>query len=1492
MERIRHIVATILSLAALLAAQYASADVAFMTCPNWTAAGAFAKSTPEFAALLTALRPRQSDGNGPACGGGVKCTNGSDDLGNSNPTGYVCTVTVDPGVDGCYATYVTGVSGLATHTTDAPDSSGLYHCAFVYTVGDAARGKNEGPPPCPNCAAGNPINGGTGNKFQVETDIEPAYESGVKLARTYNSVLGDERTFFGSGWRHTWDRKIEPLTATSVQAARPDGKRFSFHSSGTDWIGDPDIPDRLEKVGTVWRLTTRDDELETYDETGKLQTLVSRGGQLTTLTYSDGSVVAPNGAVFIGTQFPLYAGFLIRVTDYRGRSLGFQYGLDGTVKVTKPSLDVYTYTVDSSTGNLSKVDYGGPQRTYLYNESQYTQQTNLPGALTGIIDENLHRLSIYKYDFNGKAISTEAALGASLPLGIDRNTFQYSSGTTIHTDSLGTSRTVTFATPPPQGVMLRSGTTQPCADCGGNVSDRNVLDANGNVTEYKDFNGNLTCSAFDSRNLELTRTEGLSGANCASRQTTSATRTISRDWHPTFRMVKRIAEPLRIITYAFNGEGGVTCAPGGTSAALICSKTEQATTDASGDAQFGAQSDGQPRVWTYTYNERGQILTLDGPRLPADVHDITTYGYYSVDSPSGDYRAGDLASITNALGQITQIAQYDGNGRVKKMIDPNGLETIMTLDQRDLLRTRQVGAGLVHENTTFDYDDSKQLRKVTLPDSSSVSYIYDDAHRLTDQCESTCGISSAQTASTTCLVTVPEYSNQIHYILDSAGNRVRECAFDASHHLVRQHSREYDALNRLKRDIGGSSPGTQITQNGYDGNGNLTSITDPLARLTTQIYDSRNRLTEVRDPFNGSAAPTKYEYNGQDQLAKVIDPTNLATTYALNGYGETRSQVSPDTGTTTLAYDPASNVSTKVDARGITATYTYDALNRVKQVSYPDETVLYTYDSCTNGIGRLCAISDKTGTTSYSYDLWGRITLKTQTARGLSLTNSYRYNSAGQLDRITTPSGRQITYSYANNRPVSAAVDGTTVLDTVVYEPFGPIGGWRWGNSTTGVPNLHLRQFDLDFRALEWQSNQPALSPSQPLLARTLTWDDASRITHIDDPNDTANRFTYGYDALDRLTSAGKAPDPCFDACDPPPAPTVTTYHYDGVGNRLVTSDAPPGVVANLTYTYWANTHRLKGQGLNGGPATTSYGYDSTGNLTTRTDGWADQAWVYGGNNRPEQFAVAGAVTTLDINALGQRVRKGSTWFTYDEMGHLLGEYNLAGALVQETVWLGDFPIATLRPNGASASIFYVHPDHLGAPFAVTRPSDNQLVWQWNRVEAFGNSSPEEDPSGLGTFAFNLRFPGQYFDAETGTHYNYYRDYDPSIGRYVESDPIGLKGGLNTYLYALGTPTSRSDKFGLDTKRDPSGGSAWCRLNCDAWRHTGHALCNIMFGLVTFNPTLQYLCNRNEMYKWVACIEKCDEPPPPPPPPTPAPAPGGGSCRPNDTPIRPFWMMM
>ena len=130
----------------------------------------------------------------------------------------------------------------------------------------------------------------------------------------------------------------------------------------------------------------------------------------------------------------------------------------------------------------------------------------------------------------------------------------------------------------------------------------------------------------------------------------------------------------------------------------------------------------------------------------------------------------------------------------------------------------------------------------------------------------------------------------------------------------------------------------------------------------------------------------------------------------------------------------------------------------------------------------------------------------------------------------------------------------------------------------------------------------------------------------------------------------------------------------------------------------------------------------------------------------------------------------------------------------------------------------FIHVDHLNTPRLVSDAAGT-TVWKWDQQEPFGNNVADENPSGLGAFDLPLRLPGQYFDKETNLHYNYFRDYDPSIGRYGESDPIGLEGGLNTYSYVSARPLMFIDPEGLQIP--VPGGGVWTPPGGGAWSPGG-----------------------------------------------------------------------
>jgi RHS repeat-associated protein len=177
----------------------------------------------------------------------------------------------------------------------------------------------------------------------------------------------------------------------------------------------------------------------------------------------------------------------------------------------------------------------------------------------------------------------------------------------------------------------------------------------------------------------------------------------------------------------------------------------------------------------------------------------------------------------------------------------------------------------------------------------------------------------------------------------------------------------------------------------------------------------------------------------------------------------------------------------------------------------------------------------------------------------------------------------------------------------------------------------------------------------------------------------------------------------------------------------------------------------------------------------------------------------------------GQRSRKQTTAaapqgaatvvYHYDDAGQLLAETTASGAPLITYAWRDATPVSLIvhgtgTGGATTARVLYLEADHLGSPIAA-RNQAGRLLWKWE-LDAFGSTVPNEDPDADGQkTTINLRFPGQYFDAESALHYNWHRYYDPKLGRYISSDPIGVEGGLNTYQYVEANPLSFTDPTGL-----------------------------------------------------------------------------------------------
>ncbi len=1082
---------------------------------------------------------------------------------------------------------------------------------------------------------GNPVKIGTGNKFQAETDLAPVGANGLSFVRYYNSLIPAFDRTFGGYWQHTYTRRIVVnAAANQVAYFRNDGQQLVFNLVSGAWTGDADVADRLIALTDsngqkTWQVRVAStDDTESYDTGGRLASIQSRSGLTQRLTYSDGtngSVTGNGGFVLDASGNPtaavLPAGMLLRVADHFGRTLTLGYdSASRIVRVTGPAdgAFLYTYSTPTSQADLISVTFpDGSQRQYLYNEPAQTGGANLPFALTGIADENGVRFATYSYDSLLRATQTVHDAGGT---NADRYQLAYNipGVQTTVTDPLGTTRTHNFQTI--LEVVKNTGISGPaCPSCG---PASQSYDANGNVDSRTDWNGNVTVYAYDvARNLETSRTEG-SG--------TQQARTISAQWHPSFRLPIRIAEPLRITTYVYNGDGVASCgiaADGTLVPGVLCSKKIQPTTDATGTSGFGATPAGTPRTWSYTYNANGSMLSMDGPRT--DVPDITAYTYYTNDDPDPGKR-GNVAATTNALGHMTQILAYNAYGQPLTIVDPNGLTTALTYDVRQRLISRNVGG----ETTIYSHDALGQLTRVTLPDGSFLAYGHDAAHRLT-------GIADS-------------LGNSIVYTLDAMGNRTLEQVRDPGGSLAQTRSRVFNSLNRLAQDIGAQN---QTTGYAYDNQGNVTGVTDPLGHFTSNAYDALNRLVAVTDPGNGV---TQYAYNGIDQLVAVTDPRNLTTSYNYDGLANLNSQASPDTGSTVNTYDSAGNLLTQTDAKGQTTTYTYDALNRVTSTSFADGSKqIYGYDQGVNGLGRLTFFAETDSQTKitivhdYAYDAHGRPILENRTMNGVNYAFGYAYDAAGRLAGLAYPSGRTVAYGFdavgrinqvSTTAPPAAGGGAQIVASNIVYQPFGGVKSYTLGNGQT-----YSRSYDQDGRIAGYGTGSQLFS---------LGYDPAGRIVSLADAANASSN-AYVYDGFDRLTGASSAT-------------WSYAYTYDAVGNRT------SKMVGNVkdTYTYSATSNRLASIS---GASGRSFSFDANG--STLADG--NNQYGYDARGRMANATSPTGTAFYQVNALGQRVRKTTASddrvFLYDLRGHLIAETSPTGTLKREYLYLNEIPLAVIQ---------------------------------------------------------------------------------------------------------------------------------------------------------------------------------------------------------------------
>jgi RHS repeat-associated protein len=1199
---------------------------------------------------------------------------------------------------------------------------------------------------------GNPVVVSTGSKVETEIDFAASGEMALFLSRTYNSA-GHGVGLFGRHWKSNFDHKLTfgthavdacyPRpgggtcgigTNTVIWSHRPDGRIVKYVKNATDGVFYEEKPAAVAKI-----VRGADGAFTLHGEDRSIE-IYSSAGYVSQIRSEHG----------VGWTFGYSGTYPVRVTHTSGRYADFVWSGGLLTSVRDPAGNYYGYAYHANRFGgglhlLSAVSMpGAPASSVAY----HYEDGRFPGALTGKTIGGI-RHSWFAYDDGGLAVLSHH--GGN----VDRNTFSREivgpNQLSVFTiNPLGKETEYLF-----ENGKIKSVTGHASDYCVGTYRETNY-DANDYPDIVSDFNGRMTDFDYNAKG-QLLRQVDAAGTPLA--------RTTEYVWDNTHnRIVSVTIVGLRRIEFGYTTDH------------RLASLTEVNL------SVHGVANQSRTTAYAYTRHANGMLatVTVDGPLAGNGDAVVTTF------DPSGD-----LMSIANSLGHLVSYSDHNDLGQPGRITGPNGSITDYVYNARGRVVTERRWVAGVAADIVNAFNPQGLLSSITAPDGAVTHYEYDSARRLTRIWRNANGTVAGSASK----------EDQL-YAYDAMGNVTRidnrklvghhesqckrwttvegvpECVEEQQvwvevPTITRTAFADYDELGRMRAHRGNNG---QIVRYGYDDNGNVTTITDAADRVATMVYDGLDRLITSTDPLN---AITRFEYDVGDRITKVTDPKGLHTTYVYDGFGQLWAQHSPDTGATTFQYNVSGQRTAIVRNDGTSLGYTYDALGRTTYAGNADSARFFSYDWCQNGLGRLCGISvndarEHLAWSHFFYTPGGQVAMRQDSVGGSDDWTGYAYDTSGRLTGLSYPSGISVGYAYANGKltTMTATINGTNriVAGGINYEPFAGPSNWTYGNDIA-----RTYAHDLDGRVTGIWAGRAANDPVQGLF---YSYDAHDRVAGIVNSMDGSLSQAYAYDAVGRLTTQTMPGD-------------TMALAYDGTGNRTSRNDNG----LSTTYGYAAGSHRLQtATSSNFGRAFTT---TAVGNIDAWTDAaGAQNAMTYDAYQRPVTHTKNGIVTRYRFNALDQRVMKSqaggsmNTRYIYMGQNTLLAERssNATTSASQWTsyLWLGGQPVGLVK----GSTLYWVSADHLGRPEIATNAA-KQVVWRAaNR--AFDRGVALDHIGG-----YNLGYPGQYHDAESGLWHNGFRDYEPTLGRYIQSDPIGLAGGISTYGYVGGNPVSLVDPLGL-----------------------------------------------------------------------------------------------
>lgn len=810
---------------------------------------------------------------------------------------------------------------------------------------------------------------------------------------------------------------------------------------------------------------------------------------------------------------------------------------------------------------------------------------------------------------------------------------------------------------------------------------------------------------------------------------------------------------------------------------------------------------------SFEYNGRTTRVRDALGRVTAYVHDAR----------------GDIVAVHDPEGHVTRTP-FDAEGRPEGATDPLGRSTITAFDERGNLTKVVDAAG---NATLIAYNSLDLPIEIIDPMGGSWKRGYDARGNL--------------------IARTNPLGHTTRFEVDGKGRL--QAIVDA---MDRRKALEHDEAGNLTAYTDCSGHTTRYT---YDALGHMLSSTDALGHTTHFSFNPLGQLLQLVEP---DGATHRYEWDGEGNCVAFIDPLGRVTRWRYDGIGSLLEQVDALGQRTTYEYDAAGRLSGFINEKGEVTSFSYDLLDRLTdEIGFDGRHTRYSHNAAgelthiverggsafgpgkvtrfeRDAVGNVLAKQhvgperDSSGGGSFAYDKLNRLTL----ARNVLSVVAFAYDPMGQLIRedqqIRLPGEQAQTFLFEHqydplgNR-TQTVLPGGKVLQQLFYGP-GHLHQLNLDGqeiSSFERDALHrevrrsqgslLSEFAYDSgsrlkaqRVTQAATAGPGVRPDQRigsmadlqgtptgLIERHYDYDPAGQLLRwIDKDRGTTH---YRYDPLSRVTESliGQTHIPGAGPIGNAPA-AVEHFRWDPASNPLSgTAEQPHAsslTVVGDRLVVWQDAR---------------YRYDEYGNLIERLQGkrssnaqtrttlsWdAAQQLVSAKVERgPDGFATA-QTFTYAYDAVGRRVAKidafGATYFAWDDE-HLALEVRGRN----ETAFFykpGSFvPLAQLH-NG---TLHHMHTDHLGTPLEASN-DDGRITWKVT-YRTWGNVLVEE----VTHIQQRLRFQGQYFDEETGLHYNRYRYYDPGPGRFISQDPLGLAANSNLYRYTV-NPTGWIDPMGL-----------------------------------------------------------------------------------------------